>query len=72
MAKVPCFKCPDRTAECHSVCEKWLAYEAERNAEYERVGKEKELAYALAEIERRRKADIATGRMRHRKCKRNG
>lgn len=70
MAKVPCYKCPDRKAECHSKCEKWLEYEKVRNAEYERTAKEKQIAYTLYEIERDRKADIATGRMRQRRCKR--
>jgi|GEM_PF-2936915 len=73
MVKQPCTReCPDRSAECHSKCDKWLEYEKARNAEYERVKKEKQIAYTLYEIERDRKADIATGRMRHRRCKKNG
>ena len=63
----PCYKCPDRKAECHSTCEKWLEYEKARNAEYERVAREKKMAFDLYEIERNRKRDIATGRMRHRR-----
>lgn len=71
MVKQPCTKeCPDRSAECHSKCDKWLEYEKARNAEYERTAKEKQIAYTLYEIERDRKADIATGRMRQRRCKR--
>lgn len=26
----PCRDCPDRTADCHCTCEKYLAYQAER------------------------------------------
>ena len=71
MVKQPCTKeCPDRSAECHSKCDKWLEYEKARNAEYERTAKKKQIAYTLYEIERDRKADIATGRMRQRRCKR--
>ena len=73
MVKQPCTReCPDRKAGCHAKCEKWLKYEEARNAEYERTAKEKQIAYTLYEIERDRKADIATGRMRQRRCKRNG
>jgi len=81
MVKQPCTReCPDRKAGCHAKCEKWLEYEKARNAEYEkarnaeyeRTAKEKQIAYTLYEIERDRKADIATGRMRQRRCKRNG
>lgn len=36
MMKPPCGKyCPDRTADCHSTCEKWQEYERERNKDYE-------------------------------------
>lgn len=70
MAKVPCFGCPDRWAECHSHCEKYKAYETERNAEYERVGKLKEQTYIILDIERDRKKNIATGKMRQRGRKR--
>ena len=71
MVKQPCTReCPDRKAGCHAKCEKWLEYEKARNAEYERTAKEKQIAYTLYEIERDRKADIATGRMRQRRCKR--
>ena len=38
--KPPCGKnCPDRKAGCACNCEKWAAYLAERNAEYERRAK---------------------------------
>lgn len=66
----PCYKCPDRNAECHATCEKWRAYEVERNKEYERIGKEKELARVLYLMERDRKRDIALGKMKRRRSKR--
>ncbi len=68
--KQPCqIKCPDRNAECHAKCEKWLEYERARNEEYERKGKEKEKDRVLYEIERDRKRDIALGRMKKRRNK---
>ncbi len=30
----PCYKCPDRSAECHAVCEKWAEYEQARAKYY--------------------------------------
>ena len=69
MAKVPCYKCPDRKAECHSKCEKWLEYEKARNEEDARRGKEKHDAEVLSLIERDRKRDIALGRMKNRRNK---
>lgn len=39
MARVnqPCAKdCPDRKAGCHASCERWAAYEKERNEEYKK------------------------------------
>lgn len=70
MIKQPCQKnCPDRNAECHAKCEKWLVYEEERNKEYERRGKEKHNAEVLYLIERDRKRDIALGRMKNRRNK---
>lgn len=34
--KQPCSpKCENRTATCHTECEKWLEYEKARNANYE-------------------------------------
>ena len=65
--KAPCYKCPERSAECHAHCEKWAEYEKARNAEYERVKKLKEQARDMYEVERDRKRDIATGRMRRRR-----
>ena len=67
----PCRQdCPDRNAECHAICEKWKAYETERNREYERVKEEREKSQALYQIERDRKRDIALGKMRRRRNKR--
>lgn len=30
-----CYGCPDRKENCAADCERWKAYEAERNAAYE-------------------------------------
>lgn len=46
MVKAPCYKCPDRTAECHAHCDKW--------AEYERRLKVGEQGRIINEIESRR------------------
>lgn len=68
--KQPCqINCPNRTAECHGKCEKWLVYEKVRNEEYERIGKEKEQDRVLYELERDRKRDVALGRMKNRRNK---
>jgi len=68
--KQPCQKnCPNRNAECHTKCEKWLVYEKARNAEYERIGKEKSKDRVQDEMERDRKRDIALGRMKKRRNK---
>lgn len=71
--KQPCDKnCPDRSAECHSRCEKWLEYEKARNEEYARRAEEKQKEGILYQIERDRKRDIALGRMRKRRSKTKG
>ena len=68
--KQPCeLHCPDRSPECHGKCEKWLEYEKERNKAYIERNKEKEINRTLYEIERKRKEDIALGRMHARKRK---
>lgn len=68
--KQPCLKdCPERSAECHTVCEKWAQYEQLRAEFYKARGVDAEQTRVLNEIERDRKADIATGRMRRRKNK---
>ena len=66
--KQPCTKeCPDRSSECHSVCEKWLKYEKLRSDFYIERDKAVDLNRVLNDIERDRKKDIATGRMSNRK-----
>ena len=68
--KQPCDKkCPDRSAECHSRCGKWLEYEKARNEEYARRAEEKHNEGVLYQIERDRKRDIALGRMKRRRNK---
>ena len=68
--KPPCTEyCPNRKAECHSKCEKWLEYEKARNEEYKRRGKEKELCRVLYEMERDRKRDIALGKLTSKRSK---
>lgn len=40
--KQPCRKdCPDRSGECHAVCEKYREFEKARNAEYEKKAVER-------------------------------
>lgn len=68
--KPPCtLDCPNRNAECHSKCEKWLKYEKARNEEYKRRGEEKELYRVLYEMERDRKRDIALGKLTSKRSK---
>ena len=31
MKQSPCYKCPDRTSECHAECKKYAEYAANRN-----------------------------------------
>lgn len=54
MVKAPCYKCPDRTAECHAHCDRWAEYELARNADYERRLKVGEQGRIINEIESRR------------------
>lgn len=63
--KHPCDQhCPDRNAECHAHCEKWLIYEKARNEEYIRRGKEKHKAMISDQIDIDRKERVATGKMK--------
>lgn len=39
----PCFKCPDRWAECHSSCEKYKQYVKEYETYKEAINKKKDL-----------------------------
>lgn len=36
-----CYRCPDRTVGCHSVCEKYITQKAENDAIRERIHKQK-------------------------------
>lgn len=57
--KCPCEKeCPHRHAECRLHCQAWAAYEAERNAEYERRKKENIIAAGYYEMLVRRSERI--------------
>lgn len=68
--KHPCdLHCPDRSAECHAHCEKWLEYEKARNEEYKERNRAKELACIAYQIERDRKHDVATGKTSRRKSR---
>ena len=63
--KQPCLRdCPDRWAECHATCEKWLEYEAERNKQYEERAEIVRQAYEVNKI-------IKDGRRRRNTRKRN-
>lgn len=68
--KQPCpINCPNRNSECHSKCEKWLEYEKERNIGYKEKAKEKYIQGILYSIEKDRKRDVATGKMKARRNK---
>ena len=41
--KAPCYKCPDRHANCHSECESYISYAAECEARREERMKEARL-----------------------------
>lgn len=45
MIKSPCYKCEERRFNCHSVCEKYLAFVAEGKARREMIQKAKEIMY---------------------------
>lgn len=50
--KAPCdINCPDRNDHCHSVCEKYLKYEADKKAETEQHLKEVKPIWEMNEIE---------------------
>lgn len=71
--KQPCkIDCPERSAECHARCERWLEYERARGEEYARRRREKEKEGLLDSLERDRKRDIALGRLRKRRNKVRG
>lgn len=39
MTQSSCLNCPDRTSDCHSYCEKYKLFKAEREAENEKLRK---------------------------------
>jgi hypothetical protein len=41
----PCFKCQDRAPGCHSTCEKYLKYKADREVEVLRERRGRNLPY---------------------------
>lgn len=45
----PCMNCPDRTAECHGVCEKYKEYEQARREVYEEARKAREMNQIIYE-----------------------
>ena len=49
--KAPCFKCPDRTSECHAYCEKWKDYETAKKEEYEAYINDAKNIWRMNEIE---------------------
>ncbi len=56
--KQPCSpNCENRSAICHSICEKWLVYEKDRNKAYEERMERKEAAIktypAATQLDRR-------------------
>ena len=48
--KPPCKSCPDRSAECHAVCEKWAEYEKARNAYYKEKNEAGTIAHDINSI----------------------
>lgn len=66
----PCLKdCPKRSPDCRSICIRWAIYKYALKKFYQERGELSEQAQILYNIERDRKRDIATGRMRRRKSK---
>jgi len=52
--KSPCFNCKDRSAECHTVCERGIAYESALKARNDEIKAErkKESSFAMFKVER--------------------
>lgn len=62
--KQPCAKdCPDRSGDCHAKCDRWAVWERERNKGYAIASQRKQLESDMREVERRRKRNLATGKM---------
>lgn len=53
MGKPPCLKCPDRSAECHAVCEKYGEWAKENARLREERNKKISMACALYETKKR-------------------
>ena len=55
--KPPCERdCPRRTAECHARCAPYLAYQAEKQAEYRANGAERDRNAYTADAKKRCKS----------------
>lgn len=66
--KQPCKKdCPDRSAECHAVCEKWAEYSEIMKTLYKVRADAYNLQNDLNEIERARIKKIKSGNMKRRR-----
>lgn len=66
--KQPCKKdCPDRSAECHAVCEKWAEYSEIMKTFYKVRADAYNLQNDLNEIERARIKKIKSGNMKRRR-----
>ena len=66
--KQPCKKdCPDRSAECHAVCEKWTEYSEIMKTFYKVRADAYNLQNDLNEIERARIKKIKSGNMKRRR-----
>ena len=53
----PCFNCPDRHARCHTECEAYKGYRAEKDAEIERKYKYIAETENLRHVRRRRRKE---------------
>ena len=67
--KSPCLGCEDRVLYCHSNCEKYIEFKEALMKRSNDIYKAKEIDYILDGIERKRKADIALGKMKKRRGK---
>lgn len=73
MEKSPCYKlnpCPNRSPDCHSICETFKVWKKEHEAERERIREEKERENRIveAEIRRAEKQRKKWGRSSRRRC----
>lgn len=58
----PCFGCPDRVVGCHTVCEKYIAYDNECKVLRDERLKVAEHNYTMKAIEKRRIKMASEGR----------